>query len=113
MKTRGSRDRLALRIFRILRLLQVDHQQADRHADLDRGEADAGRVVHRLEHVGDERLQLVVERLHRLGNLPQDADRASHRCGEWPWSGFSLSAQRVQAIGRRARSAWASVPSSR
>ena len=42
------------------------------HADLDRGEADAGRLVHRLEHVGDERLQLRVERLHRLGDLPED-----------------------------------------
>ena len=31
------------------------------HADLDRGKADARRGVHRLEHVGDERLQLVVE----------------------------------------------------
>ena len=56
----------------VLRLLEVDHQQPDRNADLHRREADAGRLVHRLEHVGDERLQLVVERLHRLGDLPED-----------------------------------------
>jgi hypothetical protein len=33
-----------------------------RHRDLDRGKADAGRRVHRLEHVGDQRAQLVVDR---------------------------------------------------
>jgi len=54
------------------RLLKVDHQQPDRLSDLHRGEADAGRVVHRLEHVGDQRLQGVVEHFHRLGNLPED-----------------------------------------
>ncbi len=48
--------------------LQVDHQHAQGHADLDRGEADAGRFVHRLEHVLDERLQLVVERLDGGGD---------------------------------------------
>ena len=32
----------------------VDHDEALRHADLDRGETDAGRVVHRLEHVRGE-----------------------------------------------------------
>ena len=37
-----------------LRLLQVDDQQALRDADLDRGKADARRLVHRLEHVADE-----------------------------------------------------------
>jgi hypothetical protein len=37
--------------------LEIDHQHAQRHAHLDRGEADAGRIVHRLEHVGDERAQ--------------------------------------------------------
>ena len=38
-----------------LRVLQVDDQQPPRDADLDRGKADAGRFVHRLEHVGDQR----------------------------------------------------------
>src|SRR5262249_20408314 len=51
--------------------LQVDHQQADGNTDLHRGEADSRRVVHRLEHIGDERLQLIVERLHGLGNLAE------------------------------------------
>ncbi len=44
-----------------VRLLKVDHQHALGHADLNRGEADAGRIVHRLEHVFDERLQIVIE----------------------------------------------------
>ena len=51
-----------------LRLLKVDHQQPLSHADLDRRQADAGRVVHRLEHVVDERLELVVESLDGGGN---------------------------------------------
>ena len=72
MKTRGSRTGSPSSL---LRLLQVDHQQPLRHADLDRGEADAGRVVHRLEHVGDQRAQLVVDRLDGRGNLPQHAGR--------------------------------------
>ena len=46
-------------------LAQVHHQQALGHADLDRGEADAGSVVHRLEHVGDQRAQLVIDLLDR------------------------------------------------
>ena len=81
MNTRGSLDRLAVRV---LGLLEVDHEQPDRHSDLDRGEADPRRHVHRLEHVGDKRPQLVVERLHRLGNLAQDRGRESRKSGEWP-----------------------------
>ncbi len=42
--------------------LEIDHQHAQRHADLNRGKADAGGIVHRVEHVGDERLEFVVER---------------------------------------------------
>src|SRR3954452_1604669 len=61
-------DRLAA-LF--LRLLKVDHQDALRNADLDRGQADARRRVHRLEHVGDERAHFVVHRLYRLGDLTQ------------------------------------------
>ena len=72
MKTFGSLDHRAFWILGILRLLEVDHQQANRLADLYRRKPDAGRVVHGLEHVGDERLQRVVERLHRLRNLAED-----------------------------------------
>ncbi len=49
--------------------LQVDHQQPQRRADLDRGEADAGGVVHRLEHVGGEGAQRVVKSFDGRGDL--------------------------------------------
>ena len=49
--------------------LQVDHQQTDGFAHLHGGEADAGGIVHRLEHVGDERAQIIVERLDGCGHL--------------------------------------------
>ena len=63
--TMGGADfRLGIRVFR----LQVDHQHALRHADLDRGEPDPIGVIHRLEHVGDERLQFLVEGLDGRGN---------------------------------------------
>ena len=97
----------------VLGLLQVDHQQADRHADLDRGKADPGRGVHRLEHVGDERLQLGVERLHRLGNLPQERVGRLEDAANGHGANLVFRLQGVQEIGRRARKAWASVPSSR
>ena len=61
-------DRLAA-LF--LGLLQVDHQDALGDPDLDRGEADARRRVHRLEHVRDERAHLVVDLLDGRGDLPQ------------------------------------------
>ena len=35
-------------------LLVSDHDQPERDADLRRGEADAGLVVHRVDHVGDD-----------------------------------------------------------
>ena len=41
--------------------LQIYDQNALWNADLDRRETDAGCIVHGLEHIGDERLQLVVE----------------------------------------------------
>ena len=50
-------DRLAAFL---LRILKVDDQDPLRNAHLDRGEADAGGGVHRLEHVVDERLDLGV-----------------------------------------------------
>ena len=71
----------------LLRFLQVDDEDALRHADLDGGEADAGRGIHGVEHIGDELAQIVVHGLHRPGNLPE---------------------QRVGSLD-----AWASVPSSR
>ena len=42
-----------------------------RHADLDGGKPDAGRRIHGLEHVVDQRAQRLVDRLHRLGLQPQ------------------------------------------
>ena len=110
MKTRGSRTGSPPLL---LGLLQVDDQQALGHADLDRGKADAGRRVHRLEHVGDQRAQLVVDLLDRRGDLAEARVGNFEDAAEWPWRRFSLSRQWVQATGRRARRAWASVPSSR
>ena len=51
-------DRLALFLDR---LHQVDHQHAPGHPDLDCSEPDPGGFVHRLEHVGDQRRQRLVE----------------------------------------------------
>ena len=64
----GLADRLAL--FRLL-LLKVDHQHALGNADLDGGEADSGRGVHRVEHVVDQPAQIVVDLVNRLGDLAQ------------------------------------------
>ncbi|WP_255505626.1 hypothetical protein [Alkalisalibacterium limincola] len=41
------------------------------HIDLGGGQADARRLVHRLEHVVDQRTQFVVDLLHRRGQRPQ------------------------------------------
>ena len=54
---------------------EVDHQHAQRFADLDRGEPDARRVVHGIQHVAGEFAQLGIDTLHRLGNLAQDRDQ--------------------------------------
>ncbi|BBB08026.1 aminotransferase [Sphingopyxis sp. EG6] len=51
--------------------MQVDHQNALRHPDLNRGKPDTGRVVHRLEHISDKLFQLGVEGLDGLGNDAQ------------------------------------------
>jgi hypothetical protein len=48
-------------------LRRVHHDEPLRHADLDRREADAGGVVHRVEHVGGEPAQLRRDLVHRLG----------------------------------------------
>ena len=63
MKTCGA---CALVLFR-----QVHHHDAFGDADLDRGKPDAGRVVHRLEHVVGERPNAGVDALDRLGSEPQ------------------------------------------
>jgi hypothetical protein len=68
--------------------LKVDHQHAQRHAHLDRGKADAG-VIHRVEHVGHERAEFVVERFHRgrdllearIGNFKDFADSHGRKIG--------------------------------
>ena len=105
MKTRGS---LTGSPPLFLRLLQVDDQEALRHADLDRGEADAGRVVHRLEHVGDERRAARRRPSRRAWKSGAGRGSGTSKIGEWPWGGFSLSAAvgssnrapRPQAPGR-------------
>jgi hypothetical protein len=48
---------------------EVDDHQPDRLADLDRRQAYARRVVHRLQHVVDEPAQAVVEALDGFGDL--------------------------------------------
>ena len=113
MKTLRVPDDRALRILGVLRLLEVDDQQADGLADLHRGKADARRVVHRLEHVGDERLQRVVERLHRLGNLAEDGIGRLKDAANGHELDLVFQLRGFKQSGRRALSAWASVPSSR
>jgi hypothetical protein len=94
--------------------LEIDHQHAQRHADLDRGKADARRIVHRLEHVGDERLAARRRTgdgaetclSTRIGDFEDFAD--SH---EGPDSARSGGAQEVRSTHRPPRgfcSAWAS-----
>ena len=56
-----------LRLPRLVLLGEVHGDKAQRFADLDGGEPDAGRRVHRLEHVVDQRAHRFVERLHRAG----------------------------------------------
>src|SRR5690606_10221547 len=47
------------------------HEEAQRAADLRRGQSDAVGRVHRLDHVGGEALELLVEARHRAGAAPQ------------------------------------------
>ena len=51
--------------------LKVDDQHPLGHADLDRSQPDAGRIIHGLEHIVDQRLQIVVDRLDRGRNGAQ------------------------------------------
>ena len=66
-------NRLGIRVIG----LKIDHQHAQRHPDLDRGETNPGGVVHRLEHVFDEGLQFRIE----LGD--GDRDLLEHRIGDF------------------------------
>jgi hypothetical protein len=104
-KTRGS--------FFLVLGLEIDRQHPQGHADLDRGEADAGGLVHRLEHVGDERLQLGVEAFDGRGDLLEQRIGNFDDFTDCHGGADSGELRRDQATGRRARNAWASVPSSR
>ncbi len=68
---------------RLVRLGEVDHDEALRHADLDGGETDAGRVVHRLEHVRGEGTHLVGDLADRLGHQPQLRIRQDDERSVW------------------------------
>ncbi len=63
MKTCGSGG--------ILLLGDVDGDDPLGHGDLDRGQADAGGVVHGLEHVVDQPPGLGINRFHRFGDQPE------------------------------------------
>ena len=72
---------------RLVLLGEVHGHDALRHADLDRRQPDAGRVVHGLEHVLDQRADLGVDLLDRLGDEPQplvgqDEDVAQRHGGD-------------------------------
>ncbi len=82
------------------------------------------RVVHRVEHVGDQRAHPVVDLLDRRGDLAQarvrDLDNGQYGHGLYlvavdrRFKQLPRRAERaIQEMGRRARRAWASVPSSR
>jgi len=58
----------AMLMFVRRRFLQVDHQHPFRHADLDRGQPDAGRVIHGVEHVLDQPFEFVVKGRHGFGH---------------------------------------------
>ena len=60
MKQRAGLDVLAV---------DVEHDDALQLADLRRGEADAGRGVHRLQHVVHQLAHLGIDRRDRLGLL--------------------------------------------
>ena len=51
--------------------IEIDHRDALGHADLDRREADAARVLHGIEHVVHEALERAVDLRHGLGHQLQ------------------------------------------
>jgi hypothetical protein len=57
---------------------KVDDHQPLRHADLVRGKPDAGRCVHRVDHVVDQRLQTRVDITHRLRGQAKDLGAIFH-----------------------------------
>ena len=68
-------------------VVDVDDRQTQGHADLRRGQADAGRGFHRLDHVVDELLQGAVDLADPLGLLAQnrvadDEDGSNHGRGQ-------------------------------
>ena len=60
---------------RLLGLARVDDDDALGHGDLDRREADAGRLVHGLQHVVEQTPHLRVDTVDRFGNLSQQRIR--------------------------------------
>ncbi|MCY1300251.1 hypothetical protein D9M70_498120 [compost metagenome] len=54
----------------------IEHQHAFGNADLDRGKADAGRVIHGFEHIVGQTADVRVDGFDRRGNL------AEHRIGK-------------------------------
>ena len=50
------------------RFLQVDHQHTLRHTDLYRGQANAGRVIHGVEHIADQGFQFIIKLGHGFGH---------------------------------------------
>jgi hypothetical protein len=61
----GQHDRAGLDVLAV----DVEHDDALQHADLRRGEPDAGRLVHRLQHVIHQLAHLGIDRGDRLGLL--------------------------------------------
>ena len=87
----------------------IDHEQPQRDADLCCREPDAGRGVHRLDHVVDEPLKVVVESgdvgggsVQRTVAVPQD--RSDH----WGWNRSRTASD--EAARARSRSAIVSPP---
>ena len=64
------------RLLRLVLLGEVHGDDPQRHADLDRGEPDAGRVVHGLEHVLDQLADLVIHAFHLAQTRGAAWDRA-------------------------------------
>ena len=92
---------------------QVDREEAQRVPDLRRGEADAGRADHRLDHVVDQALKLGAVAGDVHGALPQDGltvrlDRENHGLGVG--TGPKLAATRAGAPAFRGVSRGLSPP---
>ena len=56
------------RVLASVALVDIHHQHALGHADLDGGQADAVGVIHGLDHVGDQRADFRIDRRDRLGH---------------------------------------------